>query len=151
VLSGGVSVDPVVSAYDGEDVYGTAIGTTLGYAASQIVFAGGTALAAVIDGSEIVSAGGVTTGAMIVQGEEFVASGGVARATVVAYSSGGIFGDGQIVVASGGTMVRSSTARATPHCPLAPSRSAPASVAGSSCSGAGRRSTPPSAAAGSRP
>jgi autotransporter passenger strand-loop-strand repeat protein len=104
VQSGGVTRHTEVSAYGGEAVYGTAIGTTVLYAASQTVFAGGTALGSLVDGSEIVGAGGVTSGVDLVDGAEFVGSGGVASATVVAYASGADVADGEILVASGGLM-----------------------------------------------
>jgi autotransporter passenger strand-loop-strand repeat protein len=104
VLSGGVTSDTAVSAYAGEQVYGTAISTVVNYAASQTVFAGGTAIGSVVDGSEIVSARGVTSGVAVIDGQEIVSAGGVASDTIVAYSSGAITGNGQVYVASGGTI-----------------------------------------------
>jgi autotransporter passenger strand-loop-strand repeat protein len=105
VLSGGVVSDTTVSAYGGEKVYGRASGTVVGYAASQTVFAGGAAVGSLVDGSQIVSSGGVASGAELIDGIETVLSGGVASGTVAAFSSGGVPGNGQISVASGGTMV----------------------------------------------
>jgi autotransporter passenger strand-loop-strand repeat protein len=105
VLSGGVTRATELSAYGGEAVYGTAIGTTVRYGATQTVFGGGTALGSLVDGSEVVASGGLTIGVDLVDGVELVTSGGVASATVVAYASGAASADGQIYVASGGTMV----------------------------------------------
>ena len=104
VLSGGVATGTLLSGYASEKVYGTASGTVVGYAAAQTVFAGGRAVASLVDGTEIVSAGGITSGVDLVIGTETVSSGGVASGTVIAYSSGGLIGNGQILVASGGTM-----------------------------------------------
>ena len=71
---------------------------------SQTVFAGGSAVGSLVDGSQIVSSGGVASGAELIDGIETISSGGVASGTVAAFSSGGVPGNGQISVASGGTM-----------------------------------------------
>jgi autotransporter passenger strand-loop-strand repeat protein len=105
VQSGGVTSGTVLSGYASEKVHGEAISTVVGYAASQTVFGGGTAVDSVVDGSVVVSAGGVTRAVRLIDGSEDVASGGVASGTLVAYSSGLVFGNGQIIVASGGTML----------------------------------------------
>jgi autotransporter passenger strand-loop-strand repeat protein len=103
VLSGGLASDTVLSAYGGEAVYGTAIGAMVEYSGSQTVFAGGTAVGSLVDGWEIVSAGGVTSGVELTDGDEFVFSGGVASGTLVAVSVDGSFVDGEMGVAAGGT------------------------------------------------
>ena len=100
VLSGGVASATVLSGYGSEEVYGASVSATVGYAASQFVFAGGTATGSVVDGSEVVASGGVTSGVQLIDGSETVASGGLASGTVAAAGSG----NGQIYVASGGTM-----------------------------------------------
>ena len=67
---------------------GTDSGITVSSGGTEIVFAGGTASATVIDGSEIVLSGGVASGTIVSSGgTEIVSAGGTASETTV--SSGG--------------------------------------------------------------
>ncbi|WP_419757963.1 Hint domain-containing protein [Acidisoma sp.] len=105
ILSGGVASATVLSGYGSEEIYGASVSATVGYAASQSVFAGGTALGSVVAGAEVVASGGITIGVQLIDGYETVSSGGLASGTVVAAFSGAFPGNGQIYVSSGGTML----------------------------------------------
>ena len=76
------------------------------YAASQTVFGGGTAVGSIVDGSEIVSAGGVTSAVRVDRrgGDRRLRRRGE-RHNRGRLSVAGLSGNGEIGVASGGTML----------------------------------------------
>ncbi len=85
------------------DVFGSAVSTTIGYGAEQVVESGGFASGAIVQagGTEFVSSGGRTSGAQVASGgSEMLISGAVATNVSVA-SGGALFIDPYII--SGGT------------------------------------------------